>query len=105
MKIMRISIKIKLNEKKLKKFMPNPIYQYAELIEVLREHGFVHKTPLDFGFINDDATVEQVRIAIADALEKLGWLNIEGMIAEFKAVELGESVDITFPLDGSIEWK
>ncbi len=94
---MKISLSIKLDEKKLKKCMPNPIYAYAELIEVLREHGFVHQSPLDVGFINNDATEELALKALSDALDRLLWLD-ESMITECRVAEIGESFDITFPL-------
>lgn len=92
---MRISIDIKLSEKKLKKYTPNPIYEYAELIEVLREHGFVHRTSSDFGFINDDATEEHAKKAISDALARLSWLSIKGLINECRIVEVGDTIDFT----------
>lgn len=95
---MKISIKIKLDDKKLKKCTPNPIYEYAELIEVLREHGFVHKSPLDFGFINDDAKEEQAKQAIADAFDRLGWLD-EDLITEFRVEKIGESFEFSAPFD------
>ncbi|MDE6667495.1 MAG: hypothetical protein K2K38_04000 [Clostridia bacterium] len=92
---MKMSISIKLDEKKLKKYTPNPIYEYAELIEVLREHGFVHRNPMDIGFINEDATEELAQKAISDALERLSWLNTEGIIIECCAEEIGDTTDLT----------
>ena len=92
---MKISINIKLNGKKLKKYTPNPIYEYAELIEVLREHGFVHRTSSDIGFINDDATEELAQQAISDALARLSWLNEKGVLVECFAEEVGDTISLT----------
>ena len=99
---MHLSLKIKIDEKKLKKISPNPIYEYAELIEVLREHGFVHQSPLDYGFINNDATEEQAKQAMADAFDRLLWLD-EDMLTECRVVEVGETFDITFPFNDGDE--
>ena len=92
---MRISISIKLDEEKLKEHTPNPIYEYAELIDVLREFGFVHRTHMDIGFTNDDATEELAKKAIAAALKRISWLSIEGLITECSVVELGDTTDLT----------
>ncbi len=90
---MRISISVKLNNRKLRKVTPNVIYEYAELVEILREHGFLHRTCLDIGFTNDNATMEDAKNTLLDAAEKLGWL--EDCLVEWEAVELGETEDWT----------
>lgn len=90
---MRLSIHIKFNEKKLKKFSPNLIYEYAELIEIFREHGFVHRNGGDIGFINENATKEDAEKAIGDAAVRLHW--VQDTVTECEISELGERRDFT----------
>lgn len=91
---MKLSLYIELNAKKLKKVTPSPIFAYAELIEVLREHGFVHRTQMDRGFINDDSTVELVREMIDDAKERLWWLNEKDIVKDCFVEERQEPTDL-----------
>ncbi|MDE7372719.1 MAG: hypothetical protein K2N18_01510 [Clostridia bacterium] len=90
---MRLSISIKLNDEKLGEYTPNHIYEYAELIEILREHGFVHKTCMDIGFIKENANEGDAEKAIKDAVERLHWLG--EAIVECECVELGEKVSFS----------
>ena len=90
---MRLSISIKLDDEKLKWYTPNHIYEYAELIEILREHGFVHKTCMDHGFIKENAQENDAENAIKDAVERLHWLG--DAIVECECVELGETVSLS----------
>lgn len=96
---MRLSIHLKLDDKKMKKYfaIDNVIYEYAQIIEVLHEHGFVHRGPLDSGFINVNATsVEDAQTAIKDLYEKIDWF--EDFVVECNCYETGEPVDITYLL-------
>ena len=97
---MRLSIQIKINEKELKKYTPNPIYEYSELIEVFREFGFVHRTPRDIGFVNADATKAYAEKAIKEAMERVDWLGIDGMVTECQIWELSEPTDLTHLIKG-----
>ena len=77
---MRISIYIKFNEDVLKEYTPNPLYEYAEMIEILRAHGFVHSKPTDMGFIKDNATVDDAKKAMSEVLENVPFLSLKGAI-------------------------
>ena len=93
---MRISIYIKFDEDVLKEYTPNPLYEYAEMIEILRAHGFVHCKPTDIGFINDDATEEDAKKAIAEVLNTVPFLDLDGAITELEISEIGETVPFDF---------
>ena len=88
---MRLSLNIKIDESKLRKHTPNPIFEYAEMIEVLRAHGFVHRTPSDIGFMNVNATFEDAEKAIVDVVNKVPLLAAEGVIIECETIELGDT--------------
>lgn len=91
---MRISIYIKFNEDILKEYTPNPLYEYAEMIEILRAHGFVHSKPTDIGFINDNATVEDAKKAIEEVLNTVPFLDLEGAMTECEISKIGKTEHI-----------
>lgn len=88
---MRLSLNIKIDDSKLRKHTPNPIFEYAEMIEVLRAHGFVHRTPSDIGFMNVNATFDDAEKAIVDVISKVPLLAAEGVIIECETIELGDT--------------
>ena len=88
---MRLSLNIKIDDNKLRKHTPNPIFEYAEMIEVLRAHGFVHRTPADIGFMNVNATFDDAEKAIIDVVSKVPLLALEGVIIECETIELGDT--------------
>lgn len=97
---MRLSLNIKIDESKLKRHTPNPIFVYAEMIEVLRAHGFVHRTPADIGFMNVNATFEDAEKTIIDVVNRVPLLAEEGVIIECETIELGDTTQYNFNNNG-----
>ena len=92
---MRLSIHLKLDDKKMKKFfaIDNVIYEIAQIIEVLHDHGFVHRGPLDSGFINKNATsYEDAENAIKDLYTQIDWF--EDFVLECDYYETSEPISI-----------
>lgn len=74
---MRVGIFLKMDERKLRNLYADneTICEYAQIFNILHDHGFIYRGPLERGFINEKATFEDAKNAIKDLFEKLDWFD------------------------------